>query len=189
MDTLRFRLDQDSLVPFRAAWNRAVQSQLGRNPAALLDAAQVRVGELEQRAMPGFVRERLALVPLLLAMLRDPGWDADSGVQAGFAGALAYLDEPDDLIPDSHPRYGLLDDALVLEIALAAHRDEWLAWQEFQAFRRRHCPGEPLQREEWLAMRRYLQRDGARGNGVLPGQRRHSYLDTRGAPREAFKVH
>jgi len=188
MDTLRFRLDKDSLTPFRAAWNRAVQSQRGRDASDLFEAAEARVGELEQRAMPGFVRERLALVPYVLAMLRDPGWGAGPDVRAGLAGALAYLDEPDDLIPDSHPRYGLLDDALVLEIALAAHRDEWRAWLEFEAFRQRHFPGEPIRREEWLALRRHLQRVGARGGLGLEG-RRHSYLDGRGAPSQAFRVH
>lgn len=188
MDTLRFRLDQNSLSPFRAAWNRAVQSQRGRDAEEVLVAAEARVGELGQRTMPGFVRERLALVPELVSMLRDSGWDADARVRDGLVGALAYLDEPDDLIPDSHPRYGLLDDALVLEIALAAHRDEWHAWQAFEAFRRRHFPGEPLQRAEWLALRRHLVREGARGGLPGPGQG-HTYLDGRGALREAFKVH
>lgn len=188
MDMLRFRLDQDNLAPFRAAWTRAVHSQRGRDPAAVLDSAQVRVGALQQRAMPGFVRERLALVPDVLAMLRDPGWDADDQVRAGFAGALAYLDEPEDMIPDAHPRYGLLDDALVLEIALAAHRGEWLAWQEFDAFRRRHCPDEMLAREDWLCVRRWMQRHGPAVGPALRQEPR-SYLDLRGAAREAFRIH
>ena len=189
MDTLRFRLDQDSLTPFHSAWIRAVQSQLGRDPGALFDAAQSRVDALQQDALPGFVRERIALVPALLAMLRDPGWDPDAEVRAGFAGALAYLDEPDDLIPDAHPRYGLFDDALVLEMALAAHRSEWLAWQQFEAFRSRFCPGEVLRRDEWLALCRHLRRDGGRGVALHAGQKRHSYLDARGALSEAFRVH
>ena len=185
MDTLSFQLDKNSLSPFLAAWNRAVQSQKGRATEEVLEAAEARVGELEQRTMPGFVRERLALVPDLVSMLRDPFWSANAEVREGLLGALAYLDEPDDLIPDSHPRYGLLDDALVLEIALSTHRDEWQAWREFEDFRRRRFPGETLTREEWLALRRHLQREGARG-GL---GRAHSYLDTRGGLSPAFKVH
>lgn len=188
MDMLRFELDQDNLAPFRAAWNRAVQSQQGRDPSALLDAAQARVGALQAHAMPDFVRERMALVPAVLAMLRDASWDADAQVRAGLAGALAYLDEPEDIIPDAHPHYGLLDDALVLEIALAAYRGEWLAWQEFAAFRQRHCPDEALAREDWLWVRRWMQR---RGTSAAPVLRQHarSYLDLRGSPREAFRIH
>lgn len=197
MSSLTLTLDQTTLAPFHDAWRQAVAQQSERDSSALLFAAQERMGALDPGRLPDFVRERLAMVPSVLALLRDREWQPDAAVRQDLAGALAYLTDPYDLIPDNEPRYGLLDDALVLEIALVHNRTEWHAWHEYDQFRRRHCDGEPLQRADWLALRRRLQRGQRRiphddPRAASPFHReRHSYLDeaAQATPRRGFKVH
>lgn len=197
-NTLTLTLDTHTLAPFHAAWRRAVEQQSSRDTEALLFAAQERVGALDATPLPGFVRERIGMVPQLIALLRDRQWAADDEVRSDFTGALAYLTDPFDLIPDSQPRYGLLDDALVLEIALASHRHEWLAWHEYNEFRANHCDGEALERADWLTLRRGLLRDAMRRPrtpayaGEAGASRfhreRHSYAAA-AAAQELFEVH
>lgn len=45
-------------------------------------------------------------------------------------GALAYLVDPGDLVPDDEPRLGYVDDAIVVGLALEAAPHEWRAWRE-----------------------------------------------------------
>lgn len=194
---LTLTLDSTTLAPFHAAWRRAVEQQASRDTESLLFAAMARVGALDATPLPGFVRERIGMVPQLIELLRDRQWDADDEVRSDFNGALAYLTDPFDLIPDCQPRYGLLDDALVLEIALASHRHEWLAWREYTEFRTHHCDGEALERADWLTLRRGLLRDAMRrprtpAYAGEPGstrfhRERHSYAAA-GSP-ELFEVH
>ena len=196
MDTaLSLTLDERSLAPFRAAWRQAVHTQGNRAAAPLLADVQARMQEIALDRLPPFVRQRLEAVPQVVAMLSDADWQAAADVHSDLGGALAYLTEPNDLIPDDASRYGLLDDALVLELALAAHRQEWLDWHEYSEFRRRHCDGAGLQRQEWLDLRRRLQREARVPRGPYPGtgvalrRERHSYVDGHvAAQRERFKV-
>lgn len=194
-NALSLTLDGPSLAPFEAAWQRAVDRQSGREAASLLADVQARMQALAAERLPPFVRERLAMVPDMMAMLSDADWETGSDVRSDLNGALAYLTDPDDLIPDHQPRYGLLDDALVLEIALRKHRQEWLDWHEFAAFRRRFCSDGDLGRDAWLDLRRRLQRESSRTpRGPYPGstrgamrRERHSYVDVM-EPRDRFKV-
>mgnify|MGYP006201262761 FL=1 len=163
----------------------------------LLDA----IDTLDGAALPRFVRERMDAVPDVIALLRDRSWNAAPELRSDLHGALAYLTDPHDLIPDSKPLYGLFDDALVLELALAQHRVEWQDWREYQAFRSRHALGEDaLGREEWLQLRRNGRRDAMRspraltfpGNGYDPRfhRERHSYVAAAlNEPAELFGVH
>ncbi len=82
------------------------------------------------------LRERLAL---LLRYLEEAPVDPASTCQREAAFAVFYFLKGFDLIPDSLPEVGLLDDALLVETALRrnAHdlREHWVArgraWPEF----------------------------------------------------------
>lgn len=49
--------------------------------------------------------------------------------------ALAYFVVADDVIPDSTPVLGLIDDAIAAELVLRALRHELDAYQEFSRYR------------------------------------------------------
>jgi len=201
MDTMTLKLDSNALAPFHSAWRKSVEKQAGREPESLLGAVQQHIDALDGAQLPQFVRERIAAVPDVLALLRDRGWNAAPELRSDLHGALAYLSEPHDLIPDSKPHYGLLDDALVLELALASHRGEWLAWREYQAFCVRHAIAVgALGREEWMALRRASRREAMRSpraldyhrpaNGTHFHRERHSYVaPALNEPAELFGVH
>ncbi|MCY7355631.1 MAG: hypothetical protein LH470_11270 [Lysobacter sp.] len=67
---------------------------------------------------------RLTRLQQLRAVLDDTDWDADPATRARLAKLFAYLDNHDDLIPDSTTRLGRLDDVLLAELAWPAFADE-----------------------------------------------------------------
>lgn len=184
---IELRLEGAELQPFREAW--AAHRHHGDGSRMLLDSAR-RFAAIELDQLPPFVRRRLDAVPQLIALIGDGDWRLDDDARTDLLAALGYFVDPDDLIPDEQPRYGLLDDALVIDIAIRARHHEWLAWQEFDHFRRDlRARGDfrPLDREQWLLARRELLEDrmrrrrSLRYDGAVSTDRfhreRHSYVN------------
>ena len=197
MDALRLTLDESGLEPFRRAWREAVEGIGARSDAAALADEAVRCLGEAPGDQPAFVRERIAEVPAIAAMIGDARWSAPEAVRRDLLGALAYFADPRDLIPDQRPRFGLLDDALVIELALRAHPHEWRAWREFDDFRRAHPELDGLDRDGWMQIRRQQLREAMRrprARHYLDGadasrfhRERHSYLAEDDVPR--FGIH
>jgi len=153
---IHLSMDETALAPFRAAWDRA---SIDTPPVAELSAgARAHHAELDARSVPGYLRGHVDLIPEIADLLADSDWQIDDKARRDLSGALAYFNDPSDLIPDSHPKFGLLDDAIVIELALSENRMEWLAWQEFAALRRCHAGLGPMNRQRWASLRAELPR-------------------------------
>ena len=94
----------------------------------------------------------LARVGDLGTMLVDSDWDLDPGLRTRAERVLAYVERDDDLIPDRTPVIGLLDDALLLDLAWPAFAREVENYLDFCEFRRAgHLDGvDPSHRQQWL---------------------------------------
>jgi hypothetical protein len=169
---IRLSMDDATLAPFREAWTLAGASAANDDSGQLLQAARAHHAGLAESSVPGFLRGHIDLIPEIAGLLDDPDWQVEGSARHGFSGALAYFNDPSDLIPDSQPKFGLLDDSIVIELALAEHRQEWLAWQEFAALRRRYPRLGRMDRASWAALRPDLPRALARGSD-------HGYVGSR----------
>src|SRR5690606_41209369 len=76
-------------------------------------------------------------------------------------GALVYFCDPEDMIPDSVPGLGFLDDAIYVELILRELKAEIESYEEFCAFRKAEGQRridkrlDPhVEREAWLAHKR-----------------------------------
>lgn len=108
--------------------------------------------EAEARAVLG---ERLSRIEELRAMVEDPAWDCAEADCATVRKLLRYLDQHDDLIPDTIPLLGRLDDVLLLELAWPAVSDEAEEYRDFRLYREaRHPSGDGAQqRAAWISDR------------------------------------
>lgn len=99
--------------------------------------------------------ERLSRIEELRAMVDDPDWDCAEPDCANVRRLLRYLDQDDDLIPDTVPLFGKLDDVLLLELAWPAVADEAEEYRDFVQFRETsHPDGDgPQRRAAWIADR------------------------------------
>jgi uncharacterized membrane protein YkvA (DUF1232 family) len=95
---------------------------------------------------------RLGRMEELRALVQDPAWDCDDAQRKRIGKLLAYVDREDDLIPDSLPLLGQLDDVLLIELAWPAFAQEADEYRDFCDYRSsEHPTGTPEeQRKAWL---------------------------------------
>lgn len=130
-----FELDDDDLKHFRLIM-RAARQALGRKtPEEIVAAARSLLRDIGAATMPGFIRDRIGSLRLLIDMLTDLDWRIAHEEATRALSALAYFTEPDDLIPDQIPGLGFLDDAIMIELVVRELRHEIEAYREFCEFR------------------------------------------------------
>ena len=107
-----------------------------------------------------FIRSRLRRAAEMRAMRADTAWRLSEDFQHRIGNLLGYVDDPLGLIPDKTPVIGLLDDALLVDIAMDVLRDELDGYAEFRRFLEaeaiaRHLPVVDLgiSRDEWQIAR------------------------------------
>jgi uncharacterized membrane protein YkvA (DUF1232 family) len=92
-------------------------------------------------------------------MTYDAEWSLSIPVKTRILAALTYLTDPNDLIPDSVPGLGYLDDAIMIELVSEQLRHELEAYLDYCEFRRNddlnvfHRQGQ-ISRDERLAKKR-----------------------------------
>jgi uncharacterized membrane protein YkvA (DUF1232 family) len=155
--TITFELSDRDLRDLK---KRAVQSVRAFDPAdedRIIDSVRSMLGTLESASAPQFVRERSTKLAKLLDMLEDERWQLAGEDRRRVLKAVAYVAEPQDLIPDTIPGLGYLDDAILVELVVRELRHEIEAYDDFcRECRRRPARGAggKASREAWLAMRR-----------------------------------
>ena len=86
------------------------------------------------------LEERLTRIEQLRAMLGDADWDQREAACRRVRKLLAYLDQDRDLIPDTIPLLGLLDDVILLELAWPAVATEAEDYADFCDYRKSEAP-------------------------------------------------
>ena len=112
----------------------------------ILSAARELATSLRSSKLPDFVTGRFGKLETLLAMLTDADWKLGDRERGPVLAALAYLCDPEDLIPDSIPGIGLLDDAVMIELVFHELRHEIEAYEDFVRFRKSLPRGASAQR-------------------------------------------
>ncbi len=133
---LTIELSDRDLRHFRRELRRARESVGIADDEEILAAAADLVQSMRRSDLPDFVVERLDRLETLLAMLTDPEWRLEDDERNPALSALAYLCDPEDLIPDDIPGIGLLDDAVMIELVFREVRHELDAYEDFRRYRR-----------------------------------------------------
>jgi uncharacterized membrane protein YkvA (DUF1232 family) len=133
---LTIELSERDLKHFRRELRRARESVGIADDEEILGAAAELVESLRRTELPDFVTARLEKLELMLAMMRDDDWELDEQERNPVLSALAYLCDPEDIIPDNIPGIGLLDDAVMIELAFRELRHEIDAYQDFCRYRK-----------------------------------------------------
>jgi Uncharacterized conserved protein len=132
---LTIELSDRDLRHFRRELKKARESVQIADDEEILGAANELVQSMRGTDLPDFVRDRLDKLEMLLAMINDPDWPLDDDERHPVLAGLAYLCDPEDLIPDDIPGIGMLDDAVMIELVFRELRHELDAYGEYLAFR------------------------------------------------------
>ena len=133
---LTIELSNRDLRHFRRELRRAREAVSIADDEEILSAAADLVAKLRAAELPDFVAQRLGKLEVLHAMLTDADWQLDDAERSPVLAALAYVCDPEDIIPDDIPGIGLLDDAVMIELVFRELRHEIEAYEDFCAWRR-----------------------------------------------------
>jgi uncharacterized membrane protein YkvA (DUF1232 family) len=176
-----FDLDDNDLRHFRLIMQQARTTAARIAPEEIVASAEDLLASIGSEGVPAFVAERLQKLRLLIDMLSDIEWRLPQAEANRVLNALAYFAEPEDLIPDSIPGLGFLDDAIMIELICRELRHEIDAYQDFCDYRvrvRRDAGRNArVSRDDWLENRRAKlqsrmrrrkrrQREGKTGRGI-----------------------
>ncbi len=146
---------QDIVDKSRSATNKR------QTPEQIEAAARDLIRKARAGELPEFVAIRIQKLEAVINMINDEEWQLNEEECHRVLGVLAYVCEPEDLIPDHIPVLGYLDDAIYAQIVLGELRNEISLYLEFCEYRdteekRRRKLDEDTKvgREEWLADKR-----------------------------------
>ena len=132
---LTIELSDRDLRHFRRELKRSREAVRIADDEEILAAAAELVDRLRETELPDFVTERLQKLQVLQTMLTDAEWPLDDAERCPVLAALAYLCDPEDIIPDDIPGIGLLDDAVMIELVFRELRHQIQAYEDFCAYR------------------------------------------------------
>jgi uncharacterized membrane protein YkvA (DUF1232 family) len=130
-----FTLGERDLKHFRRVMAKAIDVANPEKEREVTAAAISLVEKARAAEPPDYVRERLVRLERLVAMSYDDEWRIPEPVKRRVLGALGYLTEHDDIIPDSVPGLGFLDDAIMIELVTHELRHELDGYKDFCDFR------------------------------------------------------
>ncbi|PCJ24741.1 MAG: hypothetical protein COA96_08710 [SAR86 cluster bacterium] len=157
-------LSDDDLQKFQDSIDQGILAATDQECAiAIEESAAELIEKVHELGLPQFIADRLLKLQILLNMIRDTEWKLNEEEIISIRGALYYLVNPDDVIPDNIPGIGYLDDAIYAEIVIQELRVEIKMYQEFCQFRiaeenrRRNKGMDPhVGRDDWITDKREL---------------------------------
>ena len=157
--SFHFELSDQDLAHFKQAIEKASAASVSKSDEEVTAAARALLVNANAVQLPEFISKRLNQLDALIAMLADEAWALPEEDRARVKGAMAYFSESDDLIPDSIPVLGYLDDAIAIELSAEELKHEIAAYGEFCEFREEQAGSRGLDaagvgRAEWLSARR-----------------------------------
>jgi uncharacterized membrane protein YkvA (DUF1232 family) len=155
---ITFSLSDDDLKRFQEIADKA-REKFGDagDEQSIINAARDLAKDPATDNLPDFIADRLSKIGTLVDMLEDKEWSLEGEDRERVLAGLAYFAHTEDLIDDTVPGLGFLDDAIYVEIAIQDLHAEIESYDLFCDFRRaeekRHANrGEDtyVTREEWL---------------------------------------
>jgi uncharacterized membrane protein YkvA (DUF1232 family) len=130
-----FEISDRDIRHFRDIMRRARRTVRDADDEDILDAARAMFKDVKGARAPTFVTERLVRLEAMSSMVEDADWKLPKAERDRVLSALIYFCDPEDLIPDSIPGIGFLDDAIMAELALKELRHEIEGYEDFREYR------------------------------------------------------
>jgi uncharacterized membrane protein YkvA (DUF1232 family) len=156
---ISFELSAKDVRHFRDAMRKARQSVRDADDADIIEAARSLFLQVQSGKVPAYVRDRIDRLQAMVDMLEDEEWHMKTAERERVLGALVYFSDPEDLIPDDIPGIGLIDDAIMIELAFRELKHEIEAYQDFCEFRRKYDSRFRLRRDHDKRARKLATRE------------------------------
>lgn len=158
---ITIQLADEDLDHFVEAMQRAQAKATDLAPQAIIDSASKLLVDVSRNKIPQFIKDRLDSLEKIIQLVVDEGYGLPEEDRKRVLSCLAYFSDPDDIIPDSVPVIGLLDDAIMIELCVRELKPELEAYGDFVLFRNQEAARHGVdpaslktERVEWLETRR-----------------------------------
>jgi uncharacterized membrane protein YkvA (DUF1232 family) len=156
---ITFELSEADIAHFREVMRRARERSSDLSHESVIRNARELLVEVRTSDSSDFIRQRMNLLETMIGMVVDKGWGLDEEDAQRVLEALSYFSDPEDLIPDSIPALGFLDDAIMVELVSRELQHDIEAYRDFVVFRAAESNrlGEDamkLEKSDWLEERR-----------------------------------
>jgi uncharacterized membrane protein YkvA (DUF1232 family) len=166
---ITIELGDADLQHFIDAMRRAQKEAEHLSPREVTDAASKMLVEGHNITLPNFIAERLGKLDSMIAMVNDEGFALPDEDRTRVLACLTYFANPEDIIPDSVPVLGFLDDAIMIELCVRELRPEIESYSDFVLYRSQEAARRGVdpatlrtQRVDWLETRRQEAHEGMR---------------------------
>ncbi len=130
-----FKLSDRDVAHLRRIMRKASSTAKQSDEEAIVKAARAIAGEVRKFKPPQYVLERVLRLESLVQRLQDKAYALPAPVRQKILSALCYFTHPADLIQDTIPGLGFLDDAIMIELVTRELKHELSAYREFCRFR------------------------------------------------------
>jgi uncharacterized membrane protein YkvA (DUF1232 family) len=166
---LTIQLDDEDLEHFVQAMQRAQSKARGLSAEAVVAAASKLLVNVPTVKIPNFVKDRLEKLDSMIQLVVDEGYALPDEDRTRVLSCLAYFADPHDIIPDSVPVIGFLDDAIMIELCVRELKPEIDAYGDFTRYRQQEATRRGVDvtslkthRVDWLETRRQEAHDSMR---------------------------
>jgi uncharacterized membrane protein YkvA (DUF1232 family) len=130
---ITFTLSDNDIRHFRKHLKsaRATASEMGEE--SIVRAAEGLLEQVSELTLPDFIADRLEKLSVLIDIIRDERWNLPAKDRGRVLAGLAYFSDPHDMIPDSIPGIGYLDDAIMVELIVRELRHDIEGYEDFCA--------------------------------------------------------
>ncbi len=129
------KLEHEDVGHLVVLMKRAIESAENASESEICAAAVRTIETARSAKAPDYVLERIETLELATRLLDDPDWKVPHGSRNQIVTALSYFSNPVDLIPDSVPGLGFLDDTIMIELLTRDLRHEIAGYRDFLRYR------------------------------------------------------
>ena len=186
---ITIQLGDDDLDHFIEAMQRAQVKAADLSPQQIVDAASKLLVDVPTTKIPDFIKDRLDKLDQMLQLVVDEGYALPDEDRGRVLSCLAYFADPQDIIPDSVPVIGFLDDAIMIELCVRELKPEIDSYGDFVLYRTQEAARRGVDlaelkthRVDWLETRRQEAHEAMRK------RRREGYAGRGGWAPTLFKA-
>ncbi len=115
---LSFELTDRDLDYFRNALKQSRQAVRDADETEIVDAIRDVLDDIRRNEpLPDFVSSRIPQLDRMIEMLVDEEWQLPNADREQMLATFVYFGDPEDILPDTIPVIGYLDDVIILELA------------------------------------------------------------------------
>jgi len=133
---ISFELSDRDLNFFRKALRQSREAVRDAEESEIIEAVTDVLNEIRRNEpLPDFVGVRIPQLESFISMLTDEEWQLPESDRERLLATFVYFADPEDILPDTIPVIGYLDDVIMIELAVRELHHVRIAYDDFCQFR------------------------------------------------------